>query len=107
MRKRLALERPEQDLNIFLEDFAVGVLIHQRRAEGLDFARVAAAADAKDDPPAGQYVGHRVILGQPQRVPHRHDVEPQPIFRCLVMPHRCIAAIKLPLASSAGKTQYL
>jgi hypothetical protein len=34
-----------------------------------------AAPDAKDDPPAGQDVGHRVILGQPQRMPHRHDVE--------------------------------
>jgi hypothetical protein len=26
-------------------------------------------------PSAGQDVGHRVILGQPQRMPHRHDVE--------------------------------
>jgi hypothetical protein len=36
---------------------------------------VVAAPDAEDDPPAGQDVGHRVIFGQPQRMPHRHDVE--------------------------------
>jgi hypothetical protein len=26
-------------------------------------------------PPAGQDVGHRVIFGEAQRMPHRHDVE--------------------------------
>src|SRR5215831_3820978 len=42
---------------------------------GLDLAGAIAVPDAKDDPPAGQDVDHRVILGEPQRVPHRHDVE--------------------------------
>jgi hypothetical protein len=72
-------ERLDQDLNTLREDFAGCFLIHQRQAGGLDFARVVAAADAKDDPLAGQDIGHRVILGQPQRVPHRHDAELQPI----------------------------
>ena len=75
VRERLALERLEDDLDAFLEDFAVGVLVQQRRAEGLDLAGVIAAPDAEDHPPAGQDVGHRVVFRQPQRVPHRHDVE--------------------------------
>jgi hypothetical protein len=75
VRERLALEGLEQDLDTLLEHLAIGVLVEQRRAEGFDLAGVVTAPDAKDDAPAGQDVGHRVILGQAQRVPHRHDVE--------------------------------
>jgi hypothetical protein len=56
----------------------LGILVEERRAETLDLAGVVAAPDAKDDPSAGQDVGHRVILCilcEPQRMPHRHDVE--------------------------------
>ena len=34
-----------------------------------------AAADAEEDAAAGQDVGHGVVFGQPERMPHRHDVE--------------------------------
>jgi hypothetical protein len=36
---------------------------------------VIAAADAEDQPPAGEDVDHGVVLGQPQRMPHRSNVE--------------------------------
>jgi hypothetical protein len=75
MREGFVREGLEQDLDAFLEHFAVGVLVDQRRAEGLNLAGVVAAPDTENDPPAGQDVDHRVILGEPQRVPHRHDVE--------------------------------
>jgi hypothetical protein len=75
VREGLALEGLKQDLDTLLEHLAVGVLVNERRAEGLDLADVVAAPGAKDHPPAGQDVGHRVILGEAQRMPHRHDVE--------------------------------
>jgi hypothetical protein len=58
-----------------LEHLAVGVLVDQWIAEGLDLAGMIAAPDTEDDPPAGQDVGHRIVFGEAQRVPHRHDVE--------------------------------
>jgi hypothetical protein len=78
VRERLAFECLEQDLDTLLKDLAVGVLVEERRAEGLDLAGVVAAPDAEDDRAAGQDIGHRVILGQPQRMPHRHNVEAAP-----------------------------
>ena len=94
MRKRLPLESLEQDLNAFFEHLAVGILVEEWGAEGLDLTGVIAAPDAKDEPPAGQDVGHRVILGDAQRMPHRPKLKPQPMFRFLVTPHRCIAIIR-------------
>src|SRR2546427_217744 len=58
-----------------LEQLPVGVLVEQRRAEGLDLARVVAAPDAEDDPAPGQPVDGGVVLGDPERVPHRRDGE--------------------------------
>jgi len=58
-----------RDFNVLLEHLAFGILVEERRAEGFDLAGVVAAPDAEDDPPAGQDVGHRVILGQPQWMP--------------------------------------
>ena len=52
VRERLALERLEQDLDALLEHLAVGILVDERRAEGLDLTGVVAAPDAEDDPPA-------------------------------------------------------
>src|SRR5437667_12788463 len=75
MRKGALVERFENDLDLLLEQLPVGVLIEQRRAEGLDLARVVAAPDAEDDPAPGQPVDGGVVLGHPQRVPHRRDVE--------------------------------
>ncbi len=75
MREGGVVERLEDDVDLLLEQLAVRGLVEQRRAEGLDFTRVVAAADAEGDAPAGQDVRHRVVLGQPQRMPHRRDVE--------------------------------
>ena len=75
VREALLVERLEDDVDLLLEQLAVGLLVEQRRAEGLHLARVVAAADAEGDAPAGQDVGRGVVLGEPQRVPHRRDVE--------------------------------
>ena len=71
----LAVERLEDDVDLLLEQLAVGRLIEQRRAEGLHLARVIAAAHAEYDAAAAQDVRHRVVLGEAQRMPHRRDVE--------------------------------
>src|SRR5205085_9121438 len=47
----------------------------QWRAERLDLARVIAAPDPHDDAPVGDDIRHRVILGEPDRMPHRQNVE--------------------------------
>ena len=75
VRKRLVVERLEDDIDLFLEQLAVGILIDQRRAERFHLSRVIAAADAENHPPLGQDICHREVLGEAQRVPHRRDVE--------------------------------
>ncbi len=81
--ERLLVEALQQQLQPFLEDFAVGVGIEQRRAKGLDLAGVIAAADPHDHPAVGHDVGHRVVLGEPDGVPHRQDVERASQFKPL------------------------
>ncbi len=71
----LVVERLEDDLDLLLEQFAVGVLVEHRRTEGLHLARMVAAADAEDRAPLGHDVGAGEVLGQPQRVPHGRNVE--------------------------------
>jgi hypothetical protein len=75
VREGVLVEGLEDDLGLLLVELAVGLLVAQRRAERLDLARVVAASDAEDYASACQDVGHRVVLGEPQRMPHRHDVE--------------------------------
>ena len=75
VREPVVVEGLEDDLDLLLEQLAVGGLVDQRRAERLDLAGVVAAADAEGDAPAGEDVGHGVVLGEPQRMPHRRDVE--------------------------------
>ena len=75
VREALLVERLEDDVDLLLEQLAVCVLVDERRAEGLDFAGVIAAAHAEYDAPAGQNVGDGVILGHAQRMPHGRDVE--------------------------------
>ena len=75
MRERLLVERPEDDLDLLLEQLAVGLGVEHRGAEGLDLAGVVAAAHAEDHPAARQDVGGGEVLGQAQGVPHRRDVE--------------------------------
>src|SRR5262249_32648006 len=62
-------------LNLFLEQVAVRWLVTQGRAKGLDLTSVIATPYTKDDPPAGQDVGGGKILGKPQRMPHRGNIE--------------------------------
>ena len=95
VRERLLVERLDDDVDLLLEQFAVGVLVEHRRAERLDLARVVAAADAEDHAAPGQHVGDRVVLGQAQRVPHRRDVEAATDFRRFVTCARCTASIRM------------
>src|SRR5215510_10575890 len=66
----------EDDLNLLLEQLAVGIGILHRRAEGLDFPCVVAAPNPEDCASFGQNVGHSEVLGQTQWVPHWSNVEP-------------------------------
>jgi hypothetical protein len=75
VRERLVVECFEQNLDLLLEQFAVGRLVQERRAERLDFAGMIAAADTENDAPLRQDVDRRVILGEAERMPHRRDVE--------------------------------
>ena len=75
MREAFVVEGLEDDLDLLLEQCSVGLLIAQRRTKRFHLARVVAATDAKNDAAAGENVGHGEILRQPQRVPHRSDIE--------------------------------
>ena len=75
VRETLVVKRLEDDLDLLLEQLAIGVLIEHRRAEGLHLARVIAAPDAENGAALGHDVGASEVLGQPQRVPHRRDIE--------------------------------
>src|SRR5262245_22069526 len=69
------VEAFEQQLELLLEQLAIGVGVKKRRAEGFHFARMVAATDAHDDAPVGHDVGHRVVFGQPDGMPHRQHIE--------------------------------
>ena len=71
----LLVEAGQHQLQLLLEQLAVLGGVKEWRAEALDLAGVIAAADAHDDAAVGDDVGHGVVLGQPDRVPHRQDVE--------------------------------
>ena len=81
--ERFLVEAFEQELKLFLEILAVGVGVEQRRPEGLDLAGVIAATDPHDDAAVGHDVRHRIILGQPDRMPHRQHVERAPELQAL------------------------
>ena len=65
----------QHDLDLLLEQLAVGRVVEQRSAQGLHLAGHVAAPDAEAQPAAGEDVDHRVVLGQPQRVPGGDRVE--------------------------------
>jgi hypothetical protein len=75
VRKGLLVEGLEDDLNLLLEQLAVGIGILHRRAEALDLARVITAPNPEDRAPLGQDVGYGEVLGQTERVPHRRNIE--------------------------------
>ena len=75
MGEGLFIEAFEDDLHLFFEELFVGIIVQHRRPEGLDLARVIAPPDAENHPPAGEDVGHGIVLSQSDRVPHRDDIE--------------------------------
>ena len=75
VREGALVERLEDEVDLLLEQLAVGVLIEHRRPERLDLAGVVAAPDPEHDPAVGQPVDGGEVLGHPDRVPHRRDVE--------------------------------
>src|SRR6266436_4144459 len=94
VREGFVVERLEDDLDLLLEQFAVSLLVDDRRTERFYFAAVIAAADAEYSAALGQDVSGGVILGETQRVPHRRDIEAATIRNCLVMWARCTAHIR-------------
>src|SRR5258708_13285068 len=60
---------------LLLKERPVGLLVAQWGAERFYLARVVAATDAKDDAATGEDVNGGEVLRQPQRMPHRRDIE--------------------------------
>src|SRR5437867_12589004 len=70
------VERLQDDLELLLEERAVRLGVEHGVAEALHLARVIAAPHTEDQAAARQDVRSRVVLGQPDRMPGRDDVEP-------------------------------
>ena len=75
VREAFLIESLEDDLDLLLEQLAVGGLVDQRRTKTFHLAGMVPASHAKYDAAMGKNVRHRVVLGQTQRMPHRCDVE--------------------------------
>src|SRR5262245_57616852 len=75
MQEALVVKGIEDDIDLLLKERPVGLLVAQWGAERFHLARVVAATDAKDDAAAGEDVNGGEVLRQPQRVPHRSDIE--------------------------------
>src|SRR5207253_10364279 len=73
--ERLLVEALQQEVDLLLEELTVRRLVYDRRPERLDFTGVISTADAHDHAAVGHDVGHRVVLGQPDRMPHRDHIE--------------------------------
>ena len=69
------MEGLEEDVDLLLEQLAVCFLIDQGRTERLDLARVIAAPDSEGDAAAAEDIGHGVVFGEAQRMPHGRNVE--------------------------------
>ena len=75
MRERVAVERLHYDVNLLLEQVAVGVPVEHGVSINLNLAGMIASAYAEDGAPSGENVRRSVVLREAQRVPHRCDVE--------------------------------
>ena len=75
VREALLVPGLEDDVDLFLEALAVGLVVVEGGPQGLDLAVDVAAADAEAHPALGEDVGCGEVLGQPQRMPGRHRVE--------------------------------
>ena len=69
------VEGLEHDLNLFLEELPVGILVYNRRIEGLYFTAVIATAHTKYHAAVGQDIGSGIVLGQAQGIPHGGYIE--------------------------------
>src|SRR5438093_6688406 len=76
--ERGVVERLEDDLDLLLEELAVGGLVEQRGSERMHLAGVVTTPDPEAYPAAGEHIHHGEVLGQPEGMPHRCDVEPAP-----------------------------
>src|SRR5437867_4484247 len=75
MAERFFVEALQHQLDLLLEQLAVGRLVDDGRAERFDLARVIAAAHTHDHAAVGDDVRHRVVLGEADGMPHRDHVE--------------------------------
>src|SRR2546421_4822224 len=73
--ERLIVEALQHEIDLLLEQLAVGGLVDDGRAERLALARVVPAPDAHDHAAAGDDVRHRIVLGEANGMPHRQHVE--------------------------------
>ncbi len=75
VRKGFLGQRLHHDVDLLFEDLAVGLLVEHRHSKGLDLSSVIATTHPETDPAPGKDVGLGEVLGQPQRVPGRYDIE--------------------------------
>ena len=67
MGEGLLVEGLEDDFDLLLEEFAVGWLVQQRRAESLHLAGMVAPAHTENHPAPSEPVDGGIVLSQPQR----------------------------------------
>src|SRR5262245_60002872 len=75
MRERLLVKRLEDDFHLLFKEFHVGGIVQHGRPKRFYFARMIATANAKDDAAAGENIGHSVVFGEAEGVPHGHNVK--------------------------------
>jgi hypothetical protein len=75
VRERLLAKGLQDDLDLLLEELAIGLGVQHWVAERLHLAAVIAAPHAEDDAAAREHVRGGEVLGEPQGMPRGHDVE--------------------------------
>ena len=73
--ERLLVKRLEDDFHLLFEEFHVGGIVQHGRPKRFHFARMIATANAKDDAATGENIGHSIVFGEAERVPHGHNVK--------------------------------
>src|SRR5262249_30801329 len=69
--ERGVVERLEDDVDLLLEELAIGRLVEERSAEGVDLAGMVPTPDAEPHAAAREHVDGGEVLRQTQRMPHR------------------------------------
>ena len=83
MAEGVLMKGLEQDFHLFLENLPVRLLVQERAAQAFHLPGVIAAADAEGNAALRHMVGHGIVFGQAQRMPHRRDVETAADAQCL------------------------